>query len=102
MAIGDGMDLEWSLGAALWCGMTVGNRSTLRCRLALGGSGPAGKRCGLRPLAPKVARLRCNTSGKAVQNSNALLVLFPIQGPHTQRRHFTIVAIFSCLDPPDG
>ena len=94
MATGDGMDLKLSFGAGLWCILTVGNRSALRCRLALGGSGPAGKHCDLRPLAPRVARLCCNTSGKAVQNGNALLVLFPIQSPHTQRRHFTIIAIF--------
>ena len=83
------MFLGWSMSrgssAALRCSVAVrkGSALRLRCRLAAVGSGrPAGEGGGFCPLAPKVARVRSNTSGKGVQDCDPLLALFPVRSPH--------------------
>lgn len=85
MAIGDGVALRWSLAnessAALWCSMTV-EKPMLLCRLPVRGSGPAGKRGSLCPLALKIARVRRDRGGEGMQNCNPLFALFPIQSPN--------------------
>ena len=106
MAVGDGLILRLGLvresSAGLWCTMTVRERSPLRWKVAVGGSGATGESGSLRPLALKVARVSSNTSGKGVQNCDPLLALFSIQSPYAQGRQFAILAIFFCVDPPDG
>ena len=93
MAVGDRMAAH---------DLTVGNGPALWCSLSVRGGGPTGERGGFRPLALEVARLRSDTSGEAVQDRDPLLALFPVQEPHAQGCHFTILATVAGIDPPDG